>query len=118
MNQFLKSTHNLIGRHGVPITITKEEGSIRDPVSGKLIKAKTDYNIPKAYPLQIKATQYNYPNLIGKDVVMFYVPGDQITIEHLSMKVIYKGKTFDVTDVQETISHGEVVLYRVLAVKA
>lgn len=111
MNPFVVSVHKLINRHGTDheysrVTTTRDNAT-RDVITTKITA------MLKMWPKQIKATQYNYPNLIGKDVIQF----------HVGIHDDFNPKTGDfvngyrITEVVTTVARGEVVFYRLLGVK-
>ena len=117
MNQFLTSTIYFITRHGFNISYKSRVVQSYNPATGTASASENTYAI-KAYPKHIRANQYSFPELIGKDVVMFYIansglsftpkPGDEIAYH----SVVYK-----VTSLQSHAAQGEICLYKVVAVK-
>lgn len=111
MNPFVVSVHKLINRQGTDheysSTVTTRDNATRD-----VITTKTTSTF-KMWPKQIKATQYNYPNLVGKDVVQF----------HVGVHDNFEPKTGDfvngyrITEIVTTMARGEIVFYRLLGVK-
>jgi len=117
MNQFLTSTVYFITRHGVDIVYKARWTQVYNPATSTATVTENSYSI-KAYPKHIRASQYSFPEFIGKDVVMFYVAnfglsftpkaGDEITLN----SSVYK-----VTSLQSHAAQGEVCLYKIVAVK-
>jgi hypothetical protein len=117
MNQFLQSAIQMIELHGVTSTYTKVTNGSYDPNTGSVTNTETSFTV-KTYPKHIKATQFNYPNLIGKDAVLVYLPGNtSVGTPDTSDKITIGSDVYTVDSFQKHIALGEVCLYRIVAVK-
>jgi hypothetical protein len=78
----------------------------------------TDYII-KSYPKHIRASNYYLPNLIGKDIIMFFIRAKDLNIS-ISNKdsILYNSKKYLIDSYSSHIANNEVIMYKVLAVKA
>lgn len=116
MNKFLKATISAINRNGVEMTYTSNSRVV-DEIEGTVINTTTDHTL-KMYPKHTQANQYNYPTLVGKDVVMFYIANDSLPFTlKISDSITYNGITYRINSYQEHVAQGIVCMYRVLGVK-
>lgn len=115
-NAFLKITKDAINRHGQACVYTKVSSGAYDVATGGSTATVTTYNI-KAYKKHVRANQFNFPNLIGRETAMFYIASDSLTFEPKPKDKISDGsKTFVIDSVQSHVALGQVILYRVMAV--
>lgn len=117
MNQFLISTKSFIDTNGISSTYTVIQEGAYDVETGSASNTETSYTV-KMYKKHIKATQYNYPNLVGKDAAMFYLVNDSLAFTPaVRDKITFSGVTYTVDSIQEHSALGAVILYRIVAVK-
>jgi hypothetical protein len=118
MNQFLQAAKQAINLHGQSCTYIQVTTADYDVETGSSTTTETSVVI-KAYKKHIRANQFSYPNLIGKDAILVYVIADSITsLPTANDKVTFGTETYQVDQWQEHIALGQVVLYRISAVKA
>ena len=117
-NQFLQAAIRQIARHGVLVDyITVTEGQY-DVETGTTVNAETTLQV-KAFPKRVRATQFNYPSLVGRQVVEFLVAGNAFTASPTTQnKITYLGDTYTLELVSSHTALGEVCLYKLLGVKA
>lgn len=109
MNEFKRETALHVKRHGVPCEYI-ETKRIKDFINGTTVDTEVITPLPKCYPKQEKATQYNFPNLVGKEVVSFRVlPEDCTPIVGAEIK--YKNKRYKIDSIKEHVALGEICLY-------
>ena len=72
MNQFLISSKRLVEAHGESMVYSVVTEGEYDVETGQTINTETAYTV-KMYKKHINATQYSYPNLVGKTSAMFYL---------------------------------------------
>lgn len=114
-NPFVSATRRAIQKHGHVVTYKEVSNSEYDIETGSVIN--TDSNIVvKMYKRHIRATQYNYPDLIGKDSAMYYVYADDLTPK-LRDKIVDGSDTYSIEQIVEHSAYGEVLLYKLIAVK-
>ena len=117
MNQFLVSASTMVNQHGETCTYTKVTEGTYNVSTGSVTNTETAYTI-KAYRKQIKATQYNYPNLVGKNALLVYMaPSTSVGTPEPNDRVTFGSDVFTVDSVQGHIANGEVCLYRLVCVK-
>lgn len=112
MNPFMKAAIAAVKRNGrvIPYTVIER---VVDKVTGKVIEVKTVKN-PTMYPKSVKVNQFNYPDLIGKDVVIFYLANSELDFTpKVNDTISLNGKTFVVRSYDFHEAHGENCLYRI-----
>jgi hypothetical protein len=71
------------------------------------------------YEKHVKTSQFNYPNLIGKQVSMFYIAADSLSFQpSVKDKITFSGSTFTIETFSEHVAKGQIVMYKILAVKS
>lgn len=117
MNQFLISTKSFIDTNGISCTYTVVQEGAYNVETGSTTNTETAYTV-KMYKKHLKANQYNYPNLVGKDAAMFYLVNDSLTFTPaVRDKITFSGVTYNIDSIQEHSALGVVILYRIVAVK-
>lgn len=117
MNQFLDSTVRAINRHGVSISYKAKGSAVYNPATSTASTTDGTYTV-KSYPKHIRANQYNYPSLVGKDVVMFYLANSGLTFTpKVGDEITHNSVVYKVTSLQSHTALGEICLYKIVAVK-
>lgn len=109
MNDFKRAITLEVKRHGVEVQYI-ETKKVQDIINGTTINTEVKISIPKAYPKQEKATQYNFPNLVGKEVISFRILPDDCT-PVINAEIVYKNKKYKIDTIREHMALGEVILY-------
>lgn len=118
MNLFLKATIDSINLHGETYTYTSVATGVYDIETGKSVNTSTNYSVAM-YKKHIKASQYNFPNLVGKDSAMFYLANNNLAFAPKPNDKIIDGVSVYVVDsFYEHRAKGSVVLLKIVAVKA
>ena len=117
-NDYLISTTRFIDLHGVTSSyVSVTEGSY-NVETGSTTNTETSYSL-KIYKKHIKASQYNYPDLIGKSIAMFYISNNALGFTPaVRDKIIINSETFTIDSIQEHVALGQIVLYRIIGIKA
>lgn len=116
-NPFLVAAKNAINRNGSTCSYVVVAEGTYSVETGSVTNVETTHSL-KMYKKHIKATQYNYPNLIGKDAAMFYLVNDSLGFTPgINDKITFGSDTFTVNTIQQHYARGELVLYRIVAVK-
>jgi hypothetical protein len=116
-NDFLRATKLALSTHGASCTYTRVVNSEYNVETGTAGSSENNYLIT-AYKKHIRATQYNFPNLVNKEAALFYIAGDSLKFKPAPKdKITYSSEVYTIEDVQEHIAMGAIVLYRVAAVK-
>ena len=115
-NTFIRATANAIDRHGSTATYKIITEGAYDVNTGTASSTETTYSL-KMYKKHINASQYYYPDLVGKDSAMFYILGYNLGFEpQVQDLIIFSGKTYKVNSVQSHMADQTVILYRIIAV--
>ena len=111
-------TKRLIDKHGVFVDyVTVAEGAY-NVETGTVENTETSTTI-KCYPKRLKITQFNYPNLVGKQAVEFLIPGELFNFTpDTNDKIVYDNDSYSVDSFTSVVAYGKVNLFKVLAVKA
>lgn len=101
--------------HGQNCTFTSNN-SVYDIETGGATVTSTDYTV-RTYKNHIRATQYHYPSLIGKDSALFLFAGLNLAftpkVEDL---ITLDGKTYKVNSIEEHLAYGTLALYKIVGV--
>ncbi len=115
-NTFLQIAIRAIDRNGIDLKYKSSERVV-DEVEGTVSNSVVESTC-KMYPKQIQANQYNFPTLVGKEVVMFYLANSNLPFQvKVSDSIEYKGSLYRINSYQEHIAAGQVCLYRIIGVK-
>lgn len=116
MEWAVRSTTRALQRHGQDLpysTITR----VVDPVEGTVTETLTTSTL-RIYPEPMQATQWNFPTLVGKQTIMFYLAADGLTFTPKpSDEITYQGEVYRVNSFQTFTAHGKTILYKLLGVK-
>jgi hypothetical protein len=117
MNPAIQATVSQINKHGKTLSfIVVTEGQY-NVETGSATNSEVTYSV-KMYKKHIKATQYNYPSLIGKDSAIFFLANYNLSfVPKVKDKIIDSGNTYLVDSIFEHNAYGDIVLYKILAVK-
>ena len=97
---YLEATTRAIQRHGLDLTYVVVTTGVYSVELGKTINTKTPY-VKKLYPKQFIANQYNFPALVGKETIMFYLSNDTTGfIPSINDEITYKTKVYKVQSIQ------------------
>lgn len=115
MNLFLSATSRAIARHGVDCLYTTFVQGEYDPETGTSSKSQIDTPI-KAYPKQEVANQFHMPNLIGKEIVRFYILAGTV-VPKINDSITLNSVKYIIDNFQSHQASGEIILYRIVCVK-
>lgn len=116
-NSFLAITKQALALHGKLGQYTRTTAGVYDIETGVASNSTLVSNV-QLYKKHIKTSQYNYPNLIGKDAVMFYLANDSLSFIPKSRdKITYDNVEYTVDSFAEHVALGETVLYKILAIR-
>lgn len=114
---FLTATQGALQRHGLDLVYSSVTTGVYDVEAGSTTNVNTDYTL-RMYPKQVIVNQYNYPSLIGKEVIQFYLANPPLAFTpKLNDEIAYKSTVYRVQSYQEHMASGSIVLYRIIAVK-
>lgn len=95
MNKFLRASKAAIKRNGEPCVYKKITTGVYDVETSSVSSTEQSYNA-LAFREVVSATQYNYPNLVGKEVLKVYLQGDEAFSPSPDDKVIFGSDEFTV----------------------
>jgi hypothetical protein len=117
MDRYLAIALRAINQHGKSCTYTIVTEGAYNIETGSTTNTETSHTITM-YKKHVRASQYNFPNMVGRDSALFYLanntlsfipaPKDKITIDSI---------TYSVDSITEHAADGLVILYKILAVK-
>lgn len=113
----LRMTTQSVSEHGLLCKYKKVGAQAYDPSTGSVTSTDSEYSV-KMYPRHLNATQWSYPDLIGKDAIMFYLAGGQSFTPEVKDSIEYDLKTYKIQTIQRHMANGVICLYRIVAVKA
>lgn len=117
-NDFISLTKQALKVHGKLATYIRVSSGVYDIETGKSTNSDTSYSI-QMYKKHIRANQYNFPNLIGKDSAIFYVSSTDIKfIPHMRDKIVFDNVTYTIDSYVEHSAQGQVVLLKIVGIKA
>lgn len=110
------STQRALQRHGMDL-VYRTIVRVVDPIAASVTETPTDYTL-RIYPRPMQATQYNYPTLVGKQTVMFYIAADSLAfLPKPSDSITYLGDSYRVNSFQAHTAHGKTILYKIIGVR-
>lgn len=116
MNYIDQSIRQVISLHGISATYTSITTGAYDVNTGAVTNTSTNYTV-KMYMKHLKASQYYYPNLVGKDAGMFYIAASDLLITPKVQDLIaYNGKTYKVDSIQSHAALGSILMHRIIGV--
>jgi hypothetical protein len=117
MNKFLVSAKRMINLHGTDLVYRSVTTGTYNVELGKPVNTTVPYTL-RMYPKHVMASAYNYPTLVGKEAYEFYLPADNLPFfPKLNDEIIYQNTTYRVQTYQEHMALGEIILFRVIAVR-
>lgn len=116
-NPFITSAKKLIYRQGTSIGYVKVTTGGYNVETGSVTNTTSTTNII-AFPKRVKVNTYNYPNLIGKEVLEFLIVCEDLpSTPTTTDKITYKGNTYSVDSYTEAMARGDLVIYKIIAAK-
>ena len=117
-NDYLSSTKLVLKMHGSIGTYSRVSASVYNVETGVNTDTSSSYSV-QMYKKHLKANQYNFPNLIGKDAALFYIATDSLAFApKVKDKIVYGSDTYTVDSYSEHIAAGQSVLYKIVAVRS
>ena len=111
MNPFKRAAIAAVKRNGRDLTYTSIE-RIVDKINGTVTEVNTD-RVLRIYPKSIRASQYNFPDLVGKEVVTFYLAVDGLGFKpKVNDTILLNGEVFTIRYYDFHEAAGENCLYR------
>lgn len=120
MDVFLNASINAVQRNGTTCTYVKVQTGTYDVETGSTTgSSETSYPDIKMYKRHLKTSQYSYPNLIGKDVGIFYLANSGLSFTPaVKDKIVFNSQTYIVDSFENCMAHGQIVLFKIVAVRS
>ena len=110
------STKRALQRHGMDLPYSTITRTV-EPIEGTVTEVITNVTL-RIYPEPLQVNQYNFPTLVGKQTVMFYLAADGLTFTPKpSDEITYLGEVYRVNSIQAHTAHGKTILYKLIGVK-
>jgi hypothetical protein len=117
MDKYLAIVLKAIGLHGKNCSYTIVTEGTYNIETGSTTNTESSYSV-KMYKKHIRASQYNFPNMIGRDSALFYLANSKLTFTPKATdKITFDGTTYTVDSVTEHAADGSIILYKILTVK-
>jgi hypothetical protein len=117
MDRYLAVALRAINQHGKNSTYTVVTEGTYNIETGSTTNTETAHTI-KMYKKHVRASQYNFPNMIGRDSALFHLVNNNLSfIPAPKDKITFNSITYTVDSVTEHAADGLVILYKILAVK-
>lgn len=117
MNYALLNTKHALNLHGISCVYSRITPGVYNVETSTVTTTEVTYHT-KAYRKQIKASQYNYPDLINKNASLIYIAADTfVGSPAIGDTITFGTEVFRVKEYQEHVAFGEVVLYRLVSIK-
>lgn len=114
---FIHTTKHLITRNGVPVQLVEVVEGEYDVETGSTVNTEKITNAV-AFPRRLRVNQYNYPDLIDKEVVEFIFAAQELGKEpQPNDRIIWDGVHFFVKRCETNTGHNQPLLYRAISVK-
>ena len=116
MEWAIGTTTRALQRHGMDL-VYRTTVRVVDPIQGSVTETPTEYTL-RIYPRPMQATQWNFPTLVGKQTVMFYMAADSLAfLPKPSDSITYLGESYRVNSFQSFTAHGKTILYKIIGVR-
>lgn len=114
---FIKEAKRLVYSNGIQVTFSSIQTGSYNVETGSVTSTQVDTTLI-AFPKQVKVSQYNYPDLIGKTVLEFLIVAPDLAQEPKPLdKLTMASVVYTVDRVSEHYGSSQKVLYKVLATK-
>ena len=117
MDKYLAIILKAINQHGKTCSYSKVTEGTYNIETGSTTNTETAYSV-KMYKKHIRASQYNFPNMIGRDSALFYLANNKLSFVPANKdKITIEGTTYTVDSITEHAADGLIILYKILTVK-
>lgn len=117
MNKYLSAAIKAINTHGKTCTYSVVTEGTYNIENGSTVNTETSYSV-KMYKKHIRANQYNFPSMVGRDSALFYLVNSNLTFTpSVKDKITIDSTTYTVDSITEHTADGLLILYKILTVK-
>lgn len=107
----------MIQKHGLDLcykSITTGTYNVETGTLDKFTAAST----VRMYPRHLIATVYNYPALVGKENIEFYLANSDLSFyPRTNDEITYRDIVYRIQSIQEHMANSEVALFRLVATR-
>ena len=116
MDWAIGTTTRALQRHGQSLPYSTITRTV-DPIEGTVTEVLSTSTL-RIYPRPMQATQWNFPTLVGKSVVQFYMAAEGLSFTPKpSDEITYLGDVYRINSFQSFTAHGKTILYKLVGVK-
>lgn len=117
MNYFLQAVKSALKQHGALGNYIRVSAAVYDIETASSANTSVTYSV-QMYEKHIKTSQFNFPNLIGKQVSMFYIAADSLAFTpSVKDQIEYAGTRFTIESFSEHVAKGQVIMHKILAIR-
>ena len=117
MDRYLSALLKAMSQHGRLCTYSSVVEGSYNIETGSVTNTETTYSV-KTYKKHIRATQYNFPNMIGRDSALFYIANNNLAfVPKVKDKITIDNVVYNIDSIIEHSADGLVILYKILTVK-
>lgn len=117
MDKYLAIALRAINQHGKTCSYTVVTEGNYNIETGSTTNIETNYSV-KMYKKHIRATQYNFPSLVGRDSALFYLANNKLSfIPTAKDKITIDNIVYTIDSITEHSADALVILYKILTVK-
>lgn len=112
MKLFEQATRRAIQRHMQPVQYSSVVTGSYDVETQTVTNTEVTKTLP-SYPRHVVANQYNFPNLVAGNIVVFYFfAGDFTVAPKVDDKITFETRQYTVRTIIEHRAEGKVLLYK------
>ena len=116
MDWAIGTTTRSLQRHGQSLPYSTITRTV-DPIEGTVTEVLTSVTL-RIYTEPLQVNQWNFPTLVGKSVVQFYMAAEGLSFTPKpSDEITYLGDVYRINSFQSFTAHGKTVLYKLVGVK-
>ena len=117
MDKYLLIVLKALNQHGKTCTYSVVSEGSYNIETGSTTNSETAHTV-KMYKKHIRANQYNFPNMIGRDSALFYLANNNLEFTPaIKDKITVDSTTYTVDSITEHAADGLIILYKLLTVK-
>jgi hypothetical protein len=118
MDRYLALTVKALNQHGKICTYIAVQEGYYDVETSSTSNTETSYQLIM-YKKHVRANQYNFPNMIGRDSALFHLANNNLAFTPaVKDKITLDSTTYTIDSITEHAADGLIILYKILAVKS
>jgi hypothetical protein len=117
MSRYLEAAKRQIDLHGSTCSYIQTVEGTYDVNTSSITNTENTYSV-KMYKKHLRTDQYNFPDLIGRQAAIFYLTNYGLSfVPKMADLVLFDSERFSIQSIQEHRAAGQVILYKLVAVK-